>query len=688
MKTRLAFVELVVVIVTAALANGCCSLFPAGDAEHFTVNNVYGSHMVLQRQKPIQIVGSADAGKCVTVSIGKHCVAAKADQSGEWKAVLPAMEAGGPYTVTVSGAEGTAPIVFDDVLIGEVWLCSGQSNMHLPVRRCLNPESEIAAANHPRLRLFQMPRTDAPDAKRTSVHPACKWRVCSPAIIRNFSGCGYYFGRQLLRELDVPVGIIQASWGGTRIEPWISREAYDANDRPRESELARIAASPDAGKQLEEFNRKSKASIHSWLKAFDAFSVNEACQRWASLRYDDSFWGEVVLPGYTFPTIGVSWFRRTVELPAKWANKPVTLFAGVIDDLDETFFNGEKVGSFSADTPLYWCTERVYKIPEHLVKSGKNVLAIRIRNIAGNGSLTAPKTGIYLKCGNETIALDGKWKMREEFTADLKKIGKRPEYRAMSLGSMQYPTTFYNGMIHPWTVYPIRGILWYQGCSNDGEAEDYSKLHPMLIRDWRNKWNEPEMPFIVAQLAAYQYGSATRKITMEYMKNLLPGEDSFSELREVQSAMRRLPGTGVVVTIDIGDPSDIHPLDKQTLGFRMVQEAKRLAYGFKGVSAGPVFKSMRVEGEKIRIEFTNTGSGLTAPGGKPGSFVIAGEDAFFVRANAKLDGNTVLVWSDEVRKPVHVRYAWAGFPLDANLYNKEGFPAGPFRTDVPDYLVE
>ena len=395
-----------------------------------------------------------------------------------------------------------------------------------------------------------------------------------------------------------------------------------------------------------------------------------------------------MLPGYSFPTIGVNWFRRTVELPAAWAGKPVTLYGGVIDDLDETFFNGEKIGSFSVDTPKYWCTERVYEIPGNLVKSGKNVLAVRVRNTAGNGSVTAPETGIYLKCGSETLALDGRWKMREEFTADLEKIGKRPEFRAVALDSMQYPTSFYNGMIHPWTVYPIRGILWYQGCSNAGEAEDYSKLHPMLIQDWRNKWNEPEMPFIAAQLAAYQYGSASRKITMEYMRNLPPGDDSFSEIREVQSAMRRLPGTGVVVTIDIGDPSDIHPLDKQTLGFRMVQEAKRLAYGFKGVSSGPVFKSMKIEGEKIRIEFSNTGSGLIAPGGKPGSFVIAGNDGFFVRANAELDGNSVLVWSDEIRKPVHVRYAWAGFPLDANLYNKEGFPACPFRTDLPDYLVE
>ena len=673
---------------------GACALFGTAEptAEKFSVNNIYGSHMVLQRQKPIQIVGTAGAGKSVRVTIGDHSVIAVAGKDGVWKAVLPAMEAGGPYTVTVDGSEKSEPIVFKDVLIGEVWLCSGQSNMEIPVVGgrfwcSANGRQEAAAANYPDIRIFQVSNVASPGAEQTKVRSAKGWEVCSPKTVGKFSACGFYFGRELHKDLNVPVGLIDAAWSGTRIQPWISKAGYAAGKRAEELSHIEIAEIEKKEKHLKKTARKSSAPILNWLNRFYGAYAAETDKAvdWMMPDCSPDGWEKCRVPG-RFNELGVMWFRRTVDIPADWAGKTLALSLGAIDDLDETYFNGVKVGSTGILTREYWKTPRNYSIPGNLVKSGRNVIAIRVTNINGPGGISS--RALHLRNGAKRLALAGEWLKRREFSAELQKIGELPSLLKFHLTSNQYPANLYNGMIHPWTVYPMRGFLWYQGCSNTGNARDYMVLHPLLIKDWRNRWNDQTMPFIFAQLAAYERHTPWKRIPDEYFKKLAPAESNYAALREVQTATLNVPLTGMGVAIDIGDHSDIHPANKQDLAYRMAQEAKRLVYGYKGVTSGPMFKSMKVENGKARIEFTNIGKGLIVKGGKLNCFAIAGKDGKFVWANAELDGNSVVVWSEKVKEPAHVRYAWAGFPVDPNLYNKEGFPAVPFRTDTPDYLLK
>ena len=391
---------------------------------------------------------------------------------------------------------------------------------------------------------------------------------------------------------------------------------------------------------------------------------------------------------------GIFWYRRTVTIPAEWAGKELTLSIGAVDDCDETFFNGEKVGATGTSTPNYWSVPRVYKIPGKLVRAGANTIAVRVADMYSNGGLMGPEPLLYLQLGNDKndrIRLNGAWKYKVEFKIDTQKLGTRPtppDDLSISQSSPHFPATLYNSMVAPWTVYPIRGVIWYQGESNAGAYEEYMKLHPLLIQDWRNKWNNPEMPFLFIQLAAFERHSPSKPGPADFWKNRQPSDSSWPKLREVQTATLAIPNTGMAVAIDVGNPFDIHPADKQTLGYRLGKEAERICYGSREISAGPLYERMTVEGNKVRLFFKNTGSGLVAKDGAPASFAIAGKDGNFVWADAKIDGDTVLVWSDKVKEPVEVRYAWAGYPGNANLYNKEGFPASPFRTAKPDYLLK
>ncbi|MBO5308692.1 MAG: 9-O-acetylesterase [Lentisphaeria bacterium] len=679
------------ILLTGACASFCCT---KPTAEKFTVNNVYGDHMVLQRQKPIQIVGTAEAGKSVKVTLGDNSVVAEACKGGVWKAVLPAMEAGGPYTVTVSGAKGSKPIVFKDVLIGEVWFCSGQSNMQMPVVGgkfwcSQNGHAEAAAAKYPNIRIFQVSRVVSPGVEKNVIKSTYGWEVCTPKTIGKFSACGFYFGRELHKELNIPIGLIDSSWGGTRIEPWISEKGYI--DGKRSNELLRIKSAREQNyeQKMREIEAKLEKTVDAWISKFYTTYAKEtaAAKEWAMPATDTASWRSVVLPEYSFYDLGVFWFRYAVDVPADWAGKELKLSLGAIDDLDETFFNGKEIGRTTLKEMDYWSKKRIYVIPGKLVKAGKNIIAIRVSNLYFSGGFSADSS-MTLANKSAKINLAGKWLMKPEFVADVRIVGARPSFEPLEVGSSQFPATLYNAMVKPFTVYPMRGFIWYQGCSNSGNPPDYMNLHPLLIQDWRNRWNDQTMPFIFAQLAAFHGHKPKNRFSEEYLKKLAPGNSGYAELREVQTATLKVPLTGMGVAIDIGDHSDIHPANKQELAYRMAQEAKRLVYGYKGVTSGPMFKSMKVENGKVRIEFTNTGKGLKVKGDKLNCFAIAGKDGKFVWANAKVDGNSVVVWSEKVKEPAHVRYAWAGFPVDPNLYNQEGFPACPFRTDAPDYLLK
>ncbi len=692
--------------VSAAFVLGACAMFacPEGNAESFAVNNIYGSHMVLQRDVPIRIVGTAEPGKSVKVTIAGNSVRATANKEGVWEAVLPAMKAGGPYTVVVTGGQGAKPISFDDVLIGEVWLCSGQSNMQMPVWSngqfwsSKNGREEANRANYPEIRLYNTTRVVSPGVERSAI-TGPGWKVCSPDTVKDFSALGFYFGRQLFRDLKVPIGLIHSSWGGTRVEPWISKAGFESINRTAELGQIKTAEDPDAvnkqKKELKAMRDKADAAFYVWYKKFHAAYAAEtkAAENWKDPAYDVSGWENAKVPGVIDPEIdGVVWYRRDINIPESWAGKDLRLSLGAVDDCDETFFNGVKVGATGPDTPNYWEYKRLYTIPGKLVKAGKNTLAVRVIDTFATGGFVSPANLIYIQEGHDItkrIGLDGTWKSKLEFKVDPKKIGTRPTVAASySLSSSQFPATLYNAMIAPWTVFPIRGVLWYQGESNTGAYQDYMTTFPLLIKDWRAKWNDPTMPFIFVQLSAFERHTPKVRLVDDFWKNRPPAESNWAMLREVQTATLNVPHTGMAVSIDIGDHSDIHPADKQTLGYRAAREAERLVYDWKGITAGPMYESMKVEGDKIRLGFTNVGRGLYVKGKTLNNFAIAGKDGKFVWANARVEGNSVLVWADSVKDPVAVRYAWANYPGDPNLYNLDGFPASPFRTDMPKYLLQ
>lgn len=700
---------LALLALAAVVMLGACGSISAPDkmAGTFTVHKVYGDHMVLQCDRPIRISGTAAPGESVKVTIGDNSAYATAGDDGEWTAELPAMKAGmQPYSVVVTGKEGTPGVSFEDVLIGEVWLASGQSNMEMPVYsgrqfwNSANGKAEVAAADHPGIRLFNT-------CQRRSVSPGVEqkeiagpgWVVCSPETVGPFSALGYYFARQLHKDLNVPVGVINSSWGGTPIQSWISEAGYRSANRT--GELAKIESSRKPSKEQEAkiaaLKKKAKIAFDAWEKRFYAFdpAATAAAQAWKNPGFDDSGWQSEEVPSSPAADFdGIFWYRRTVTIPAEWAGKELTLSLGAIDDCDETFFNGEKVGATGTSTPNYWSVPRVYKIPGKLVRAGANTIAVRVADMYSNGGMAGPEPLFYLQLGNDKndrIRLNGAWKYKVEFKIDTQKLGTRPtppNDLSLTQNHPYFPATLYNSMIAPWTVYPIRGVIWYQGESNAGAYEEYMKLHPLLIQDWRNKWNNPEMPFLFIQLAAFERHSPAKPGPADFWKNRQPSDSSWPKLREVQTATLAIPNTGMAVAIDVGNPFDIHPADKQTLGYRLGKEAERICYGSKAISAGPLYERMTVEGNKVRLFFKNTGSGLVARDGAPTSFAIAGKDGNFVWADAKIDGDTVLVWSDKVKEPVEVRYAWAGYPGNANLYNKEGFPASPFRTAKPDYLLK
>lgn len=561
-----------------------------------------------------------------------------------------------------------------------------------------NGQEEAKRANYPEIRLYNSTRVVSPGIERSAI-TGPGWLVCSPETVKDFSALGFYFGRQLFRDLKIPIGLIHSSWGGTRVEPWISKAGFESINRSAELAQIRTAEDPQAinkeKARLKAMRDKADAAFNAWYKKFHATYAAEtkAAADWKNPEYDVSSWTTVKVPGVIDPEIdGVVWFRRDIDLPASWADKDLRLSLGAIDDCDETFFNGVKVGGIGPDTPNYWDHKRMYTVPGKLVKAGKNTIAIRVIDTFSNGGFVSPANLIYVQCGSDPaqrIGLDGNWKSKLEFKVDPKKIGSRPTVTAnYALSSSQFPATLYNSMIAPWTVYPIQGVIWYQGESNAGAYQDYMTLFPLLIKDWRAKWHNPTMPFVFVQLSAFERHTPRVRLVDDFWKNRQPADSNWAMLREVQTATLNVPNTGMAVSIDIGDHSDIHPADKQTLGYRVAREAERLAYDRKGVTAGPMYESMKIEGDKIRLGFTNVGQGLYVKGKKLNCFAIAGKDGKFVWANARVEGNSVLVWADSVKHPVAVRYAWAGYPGEPNLYNLDGFPACPFRTDMPDYLLK
>ncbi|MDD4921649.1 MAG: sialate O-acetylesterase, partial [Bacteroidales bacterium] len=484
------------------------------------------------------------------------------------------------------------------------------------------------------------------------------WQECSPSTIPDFSAAAYFFGRDLFQHQNIPIGLINTSWGGTIAEAWMSAES--AETLPEfTGKVKEIKAETEVQQKQIYLDKLTK--WEEKITAVDSGYKNKVAI-WTETNFDDSSWKTMSLPGtwekklsYNFD--GIAWFRKQVTIPANWAGKDLKLSFGVIDNNDITFFNGEKIGSTEGNT-----TPREYIIPARLVKSGTAVITVRVLDLAGEGGFYGEKMSLGLSDSEKTL-LTGDWKCK--FGAGLKALSPVPTPISQNPNR---PTVLYNAMIHPLVPYSIRGAIWYQGESNAGRSYQYREIFPLMIKDWRKQWNK-DLPFYFVQLANY----------MKIDEN--PVESGWAELREAQTQTLNLGNTGMAVIIDIGETNDIHPKNKQEVGRRLALAARANTYGEKIAFSGPIYTSSKIEGNKIRISFKHTNDGLKTKDGQPlKGFAMAGSDHKFHWAEATIVGNEVVVSCPEVPSPLAVRYAWGNNPI-CNLYNGAGLPASPFRTD-------
>lgn len=615
---------------------------------------VIGDHMVLQRESEAAIWGWASAGESVRVSGSwtNTPVTVQADNKGHWMLKLPTPAAGGPYSVTIAGDNS---ITLNDVLIGEVWLCSGQSNMEWPLAGvdADDARAAIPKADDAELRLFNVPNTISLTPR---IDCAGEWQTSTPDTASRFSATAYFFGRALRRELGVPVGLVDADWGGTRAEAWMSAEALDAYP-----ELVDQVAYVRAASQGPNERASLQKEINTrWWDRIDQ-GANVSKDWFAPGKAAD--WKAMTLPANLGPDgldqfDGVVYFRRDIELPTSWAGKPVTLNLGPIDDYDDVWVNGVHVGGMHDDGQ--WNVNRRYEVPGEAVKGGINTIAIRMLDQAGPGGVFGDPGQMYVQRDDTRVSVAGPW-MYQRGNA----LSELPQRGSLSVHA-NTATALYNGMITPVQPFTIRGAIWYQGESNVGTWKLYQRVFPGLIESWRNAWGQGDFSFYFVQIAPFNYGG---------------NEVQPPLLREAQNYALQLRNTGVVVTTDIGNPVNIHPMKKVDVGERLAAWALANDYGRTDVAySGPMQKGMIVDGSRIRILFDHAEGGLVARGGDLTHFQIAGGDRKFVPAQARIDGDQVVVWSDAVPEPVAVRFGWGAAP-EPNLFNGAGLPACPFRTD-------
>jgi sialate O-acetylesterase len=639
---------------------------------------LFSDHMVLQRDIPVPVWGEATAGEKITVRFAGQAKSTKASAAGKWRVVLEPMAASSePRQLSVEGTLKSAisKLVFTDVLVGEVWICSGQSNMELQLSAVNNGVEETAAANYANLRLFTVPcRTELqPSPDITGV-----WAPCTPDTAVTFSAVGYFFGREILRKTGLPIGLISASRGATIAEAWTSRDALETV--PFLKRLVR-----DYHCHLKDPITTMQSKQIEWAEKYDRHMMPNAgeAEGWHQPGLADGNWDTMELPrswqsaGHNYS--GVFWFRREVDIPVGWEGRDLTLGLGPTDKSDVTYFNGVQVGSITMQQrPDAWSTPRVYTVPGHLVKAGRAVIAVRVySNIYVGGFIGAPSQLRLIPAGGQEstpVSLAGLWRYRIE--ADFGLVLPPPALPP-GPGNPNSPYMLFENMIRPLLPYAIRGAIWYQGEANADRAKEYRTLFPLMIRSWREAWKQgssaksPEraFPFLFVQLANFQ------------LPPNQPGDSVWAELREAQAMTLTLPNTGMAVAIDIGEGNDIHPKNKQDVGIRLSLPALAGTYGFKGlVASGPVYKAMHREKDRIRLEFDHVAGGLIIRGGKLTAFAIAGKDKKFVWADAVVKGDGVEVSSPQVPKPVAVRYGWADNP-PCTLYNASALPAVPFRTD-------
>ncbi|MDG1873647.1 MAG: sialate O-acetylesterase [Mariniblastus sp.] len=630
------------------------SFTAAAQADEFRFANIFGDNMVLQRNTPVTIWGWANPNDSVEVSLRDQVIKTVADNGGKWTVKLEPLGLGEPFHVTAKTSNQA--ITLNNVVAGEVWICSGQSNMEWTVNNSNNAKEEKANANYPLIRHVKVQNLTSPRKKPDG--PNSGWTVCTPETVGNYTAVGYYFGRHLHQELrNVPIGLINTSWGGTIIETWISSESLKSHPDFKDVVLEIEAKAGDA-----KTARKIEAAAKKWQEDFNV-AMTDKSDQWQKANVDTTQWKKIDVPGnwegQGYPNLdGVAWYRRSVSIPASWVGKKATLSVAKIDDIDETYVNGTKVGGLSD-----WTQSRKYELPAGTLVAGQNSISIRVADGHGGGGIHGSAENVFLSVANEQpISLAGKWAFKP--TTKTAALGAKP---LAKFSGPNHPTLLHNAMVNPIVPFTVKGAIWYQGESNAGRAYQYQSLMPLLVKDWRNKWNS-EMSFYWVQLANFMQPSAD------------PGPSSWAELREAQSMALRVPKTGQAVIIDIGEANDIHPRNKQDVGIRLALNALAKDYGRSIEFSGPVYKAISIVGDQARLTFDHA-EGLVAKGGKLKRFEIAGADKKFFAADAVIAGKQVIVSHPQVKTPVAVRYAWADNPLGCNLYNRAGLPASPFRSD-------
>ncbi len=631
-----------------------------GDSQ-IVLPKIFTDNAIFQRNKEVLFYGVSKPDIEIKIIFNKHKFTTRSNEKGKWNFLFPPFKAGGPYKLSIITKNDT--LILENILIGDIWLAGGQSNMEWFVEGAKNAEDEIAEANYPNIRIFEVPH-------KMSNIPLDElgdgeWKRVTPGNIRQFSAIGYFFGRNLHNKLDIPIGIISDNWGGTVIQTWMSKNAFYGLDN-YEKEISKLKDI-----DLEKERQKGKGAFDSWLGDFYNLDkgIKDDKYIWATDKTDYENWKTMVLPG-TWETSGdsslvdkdgVVWFQRSFEL-SDIPDDDIELYLGAIDDSDKTWINGVPVG----ETYNRYNKNRKYKIEKGILQSGKNNIVVRVEDYIGAGGFTADADNFKISIGDQTISLVGKWHFKPGM------FTKEPLPKNV-FGPNIYPTLLYNGMINPIVTFPIKGVIWYQGESNVYNAFEYRDLFKRWIRDWRNNWKNNEMPVLWVQLA--NFGIPAEE----------PGKSQWAELREAQAMGLELPNTAMITAIDLGEANNIHPKNKQDVALRLSNAALNTVYGYKEVHyKGPDFTRMETNGNSVIITFKDVGEKLIVKDkyGYVKGFTIAGKDKKFHWAKAYIIGtDKVKVWSDDVSKPVSVRYAWADNPEDANLYNSYNLPAFPFRTD-------
>ncbi|HLP39196.1 sialate O-acetylesterase [Lacibacter sp.] len=611
--------------------------------------------MILQRDIPVNIWGWSAVNEKVSVKFNGKTYKTKGNAEGKWLIKLPATKAGGPYTIDITASN---KISLKEILFGDVWFCSGQSNMvHQLNIHDVTYAKEIAEANDPQIRQFWVPTLTSLQGPQQNL-PSGFWKAAVGEDIRPFSAVAYFFAKHIHEKYNVPIGIINASVGGTPIEAWTSEEGL--------KDFAALQTTINKNKDTAYLNSLTRRPPSGPRPAPQVDAGLSGTTKWFDVNFVPKGWRSINIPGYwedqgVKDLNGVVWYRKEIDIPASMVGKAAKVFLGRIVDADELYINGVRVGITTYQYP-----QRRYTVPATVLKAGKNVFVVRVTNNAGKGGFV-PDKPYCIFAGTDTVDLKGTWQY---------KVGmvNRPfaggGFGGGGVNAQNQPAALYNAMVAPEINYTIKGFCWYQGESNAGRPQEYGALQTAQIRDWRNKWNQGELPFLYVQLPGF----------MDY--NYLPSESGWATLRQQQLQTLAVPNTAMAVAIDLGEWNDIHPDNKKDVGIRLALAARKLAYNENLVYSGPLFQSAQIDGNKIVVSFQHTGSGLiTNDGEELSEFAIAGADKKFVWAKAKIDGDKVIVWSDEVKEPMYVRYAWADNPVQPNLYNKEGLPASPFTNE-------